>query len=82
MRVLASKHQVIAISHLPQIAASGDQHYLVYKKNIDNKAVSNIRLLDADERTEAIAGMLSGADISDAARSAAQALLNSNCKNI
>lgn len=82
MRVLASKHQVIAISHLPQIAASGDQHYLVYKKNIDNKAVSNIRLLDADERTEAIAGMLSGADISNAARSAAQALLNSNCKNI
>lgn len=60
MKSLAENHQLIVISHQPQIAAKGNAHYFVYKKEINNKVVTNIRLLNQEERINAIAQMLGG----------------------
>ncbi|MBS1978518.1 MAG: DNA repair protein RecN [Bacteroidetes bacterium] len=60
MQSMAQRHQVIAISHLPQIAARGDRHYLVYKDSSHEKTVSDIRPLDQEERIEEIAKMIGG----------------------
>lgn len=60
MKGMCDAHQVIAITHQPQIAARADAHYFVYKA-IDNDAIiTSIRLLDNDERITTIARMLSG----------------------
>ncbi len=56
----ATKHQVIAITHLPQIAAKADAHFNVHKQIIGNKTVSNIKLLGKSEQIQEIAIMLSG----------------------
>ncbi|HSF52190.1 MAG TPA: DNA repair protein RecN, partial [Algoriphagus sp.] len=50
MKQIATRHQVICITHLPQVAAKGDLHYFVYKDNSSDKTVSKIRLLAAEER--------------------------------
>ncbi len=68
-------HQVISITHLPQIAAAGDVHYLVYK-TLDNDTMSTkMRRLNKDERVKEIAQMLSGNKISEAAVNNARHLL-------
>lgn len=66
----------MAISHLPQIAAKGDQHYKVFKSTQGETTVSELKLLSYDERVREIAEMLSGKDISDSALKHAEALLN------
>ena len=78
MGLLSQQHQVIAITHLPQIAARGDQHLLVYKQNQNDKAVTNLRLLNIDERIESIATILGGSNITEPARSAARELIAAN----
>jgi DNA repair protein RecN (Recombination protein N) len=75
MKLMSGKHQVISISHLPQIAAKGDSHYFVYKDNSAKKTVTSIRLLDARERVEEIAKMIGGANPSKVALQNAQELL-------
>lgn len=60
MQAMAKNHQVIAISHLPQIAARGQAHYLVYKSTEGKKAVSHLRLLTDEERVTEIAKMIGG----------------------
>ncbi len=60
MKEMAKNHQVLAISHLPQVAAKGDAHYFVYKDNSATKSVSRIRQLSEDERIEEIAKMIGG----------------------
>jgi len=77
MSTLSEHHQVIAITHLPQLAARGDQHLFVYKENLDEKAVSNIRELNDDERIDVLAAMLSGDSITESARNTAKELLHS-----
>ena len=72
-----SKHmQVISITHLPQVAAKGDNHYKVYKEEINSVTTTNLRLLTADERIVEIAEMLSGKEISETAITHAKELLN------
>ena len=66
--------QVFAITHLPQVAAKGQAHYLVTKEN----DVTSIRLLSQDERVREIARLLSGSVISDAAIANAEALLGTS----
>lgn len=61
MKQLAKNRQVICITHQPQIAGKADAHFFVYKENIGNKVVTNIRQLSTEERVTAIAQMLSGA---------------------
>lgn len=69
------KRQVISITHLPQIAALGSNHYKVYKQDDEQGTTSHIRQLTADERVEEIAHMLSGATLTEAAINNAKALL-------
>ena len=60
MKDLATSHQLISITHQPQIAAKATAHYFVYKEIKGDKIVTSIRLLNGDERITAIAKMLSG----------------------
>lgn len=75
---LGQKMQVIAITHLPQIASKGKTHYQVYKTQDDNVSRTNIRLLNHEQRIEEIASMLSGTTRSAAAYENAKYLLNNN----
>lgn len=75
MKAMSEKHQIISISHLPQIAARGDAHYFVYKDNSAAKTVSAIKLLGQKERVEEIAKMIGGANPSRVALQNAQELL-------
>ncbi|MFY0629342.1 MAG: DNA repair protein RecN [Flavobacteriaceae bacterium] len=76
MSDMSSQMQVITITHLPQIAAKGNQHYKVYKEEVNNKTTTNLKKLSEDERIVEIAEMLSGKDISDSALTHARELLN------
>jgi DNA repair protein RecN (Recombination protein N) len=60
MKELSASHQLISITHQPQIAAKADAHYFVYKAIDKDKIVTSIRLLNMDERITTIAQMLSG----------------------
>lgn len=73
-----NKRQVISITHLPQIAAMGMNHYKVLKEDTSTATVSKMSLLTYDERVAEIAQMLSGSDISQAALDNARALLKTN----
>ena len=76
MRDMSKTMQVFAITHLPQIAAKGTNHYKVFKTVLGENTVSELKLLNSDERIIEIAEMLSGKDISDSAVNHAKALLN------
>ncbi|WP_320814986.1 DNA repair protein RecN [Flavobacterium sp.] len=76
MKEMSKNMQVFAITHLPQIAAKGIQHYKVYKYTDNETTVSELKLLTLDERIKEIAEMLSGKSISDSALNHAKALLN------
>ena len=75
MRKMSEKHQIIAISHLPQIAARGNSHYFVYKDNTAAKTISSIKHLQDTERVEEIAKMIGGDRPSKVAFQNAQELL-------
>lgn len=75
MKKMADNHQVIAISHLPQIAAKGDTHYYVYKDNSASKTISKIRLLTEEERITEIAKMIGGENPSVVAFESARELM-------
>jgi len=76
MKQMSNAMQVFAITHLPQIAAKGNEHFKVFKTTIGNQTQSELKLLTNDERVVEIAEMLSGKDISDSAINHAKALLN------
>lgn len=76
MRDMSNTMQVFAITHLPQIAAKGNSHYKVFKSVQGETTVSELKLLNVDERVIEIAEMLSGKDISDSAMNHAKSLLN------
>ncbi|SET74656.1 DNA repair protein RecN [Hymenobacter actinosclerus] len=75
MQQMAKKHQLIAISHLPQMAAAGDAHYFVYKEDRADRTVSRIRQLNQEERIHEIAQMISGANPTLHATQSARELL-------
>lgn len=72
---MAHRHQIIAISHLHQIAAKGNHHYFVYKDHSADRSVSRIRQLNDDERIQEIAQMISGSKPSESAILSAKELL-------
>ncbi len=77
MKEIATRHQVICITHLPQVAAKGDMHYFVFKDNTADKTVSKIKLLSQNERINELAKMIAGANPSaSAVESAKELLLN------
>ncbi len=73
MRQIAAKRQVLCITHLPQVAAPADAHYVVTKQMKDGRTISEIELLDKKARVAELTRMLGGQ--SDAARKHAEALL-------
>lgn len=76
MKDMSNNMQVFAITHLPQIAAKGTQHYKVFKYNTNDTTVSELKLLSDEERIVEIAEMLSGKSISESALNHAKELLN------
>lgn len=60
---IAKKHQVIAITHLPQITALADSHYLIDKKSSDNRVISNVYKLDEEEKVLELARLLGGVNV-------------------
>jgi DNA repair protein RecN (Recombination protein N) len=76
MEDLGANLQVIAITHLPQIAAKGTSHFKVYKTQNDSGTSTNIGLLNSEERIQEIAQMLGGAKPSETAFMHAKELLN------
>ena len=80
MNEMATHMQVIAITHLPQVAAKGARHYNVYKVDNESRTVSNIVLLNREERLREIAKMLSGSVVSDAALQNAKELLGQSAE--
>ena len=76
MKKMSQSMQVIAITHLPQIAAKGDSHFRVFKTVRDDQTVTEIKSLNTEERIMEIAQMLSGVDVSESALNHAKTLLN------
>ena len=76
MKEMSTTMQVFAITHLPQIAAKGNSHYKVSKRNLGETTISELNLLTSEERIQQIAEMLSGKEITDSALQHAKALLN------
>jgi DNA repair protein RecN (Recombination protein N) len=72
---LADQHQVVSITHSPQVAVKADNHYFVFKKIKGDKTVTSVRLLTPEERIRAIATMLSGSPPSESALKNAKELL-------
>ena len=72
MALIAKSHQVICISHLAQIAAMADAHYLIEKINDDNHTSTDIRILSGDEPVDELARILGGVQITDAVKESAK----------
>jgi DNA repair protein RecN (Recombination protein N) len=77
MQQMSRSMQVFSITHLPQIAAKGKQHFKVYKQDINEVTTTQLKQLREDERIQEIALMLSGAKISESALANAKELLQS-----
>ncbi|MCK5822502.1 MAG: DNA repair protein RecN [Bacteroidales bacterium] len=75
---MSKNMQVVSITHLPQIASKGQNHYTVYKDDYNDTTTTNIKLLDDDERVVEIAKMLSGESVTNAAFENAKDLLRFN----
>lgn len=75
MYQMSKTMQVFTITHLPQVAAKGDQHYKVYKEEVQGVTTSQMKKLNQEQRVVEIAEMLGGKDISSSARAHANELL-------
>jgi len=78
LKALAHSKQVLCVTHLPQIAAFADQHFLIEKRESAGRAQTKIRQLAAEERKQEIARMLSGAKITEASLKNAEQMLKVN----
>ena len=68
LSLIAGSHQVICITHLPQIAAMADSHYEIRKTAKENRTVTQIKRLSEDQMTDELARLLGGAEITEAVR--------------
>jgi DNA repair protein RecN (Recombination protein N) len=75
LQQMAGEHQVITITHLPQIASKGNAHYLVYKETLKSGTRSTLLRLNEGERIKEVARMLSGEKLTEAAIDNARVLL-------
>ena len=78
LKALGANNQVLCVTHLPQIASFADHHLLIEKRESDGRTRTSIRQLDAKERKEEIARMLSGAKLTDASLKHAEQMLKTN----
>lgn len=75
MKCMAENHQVITITHLPQIAAKGQAHYFVYKDDSADTTTSSMKLLTGEERLKELAEMIGGKEASPTAYQSAKELM-------
>ncbi len=75
MQDMGKNIQVVSITHLPQIAGKGNRHFKAFKSEAGHQTTSTVKLLSRDERLVEIAGMLSGAELSEAALENARQLM-------
>jgi DNA repair protein RecN (Recombination protein N) len=68
LKAIAARHQVLCVTHLPQVASFADRHYAVRKRVERGRTVTEVKALGADERVEEVARMLGGETITDTAR--------------
>jgi len=78
LKSLSRAHQVLCVTHLPQIATFADQHYVIEKKESSGRTRTSIRLVSGEERTEEVARMLSGAKLTDTSRKHAEQMIKAN----
>ncbi|MDE6095776.1 MAG: DNA repair protein RecN [Muribaculaceae bacterium] len=76
MKRMGKEMQVLAITHLPQVASKGDSHFKVYKTDNASRTVSHVKELDREGRVRELASMLSGSKINEAALLNARTLLD------
>jgi DNA repair protein RecN (Recombination protein N) len=77
LRELAEAHDILCITHLPQIAALGHTHYRVHKAEQQGRTVTRVERLDTEARVDEIARMAGGGEITAIARAHARELLSS-----
>jgi DNA repair protein RecN (Recombination protein N) len=75
LKAIAAAHQVLCVTHLPQIAALADQHFAVEKRVEGGRTLTGVRGLSAAERVEEVARMLGGRTVTDAARQHAREMM-------
>jgi DNA repair protein RecN (Recombination protein N) len=78
LKELARTHQVLCVTHLPQIATFADHHYLIEKKESAGRTRISVRHIIGDERTEEVARMLSGAKITESSLKHAEQMIKAN----
>ncbi len=78
LKALSKTQQVLCVTHLPQIAAFADQHFLIEKREKQARTATSVRLLTAGERTEELARMISGATVTETSRKHAEQMLASS----
>lgn len=78
LKEIARHHQIICITHLPQIAACGNSNYRIYKETDDNKTYTNIQKLSADGRIEEIARLLGGSTVTETTLASARELISNS----
>ncbi|RRA49458.1 DNA repair protein RecN [Acidipila sp. EB88] len=78
LKALSRSQQVLCVTHLPQIAAFADQHFLIEKREKQARTATSVRLLTSSERTEELARMISGATVTETSRKHAEQMLASS----
>ncbi|MCB0721016.1 MAG: DNA repair protein RecN [Ignavibacteriae bacterium] len=75
MKKLANSHQIISITHLPQIAAMSERHFLIEKMDKGDETVTSIKTLSEDEKVQEVAKLISGEKVTEAAEKSARELI-------
>ena len=78
LKSLARSNQVLCVTHLPQIATFGDQHFVIEKKEHGGRTRTSIRPVTGEERTEEVARMLSGSKLTETSRKHAEQMIKAN----
>ncbi|MGH9494440.1 MAG: DNA repair protein RecN [Candidatus Sulfotelmatobacter sp.] len=78
LKALSRANQVLCVTHLPQIATFGDQHFVIQKKESAGRTRTSVHAVTGDKRTEEVARMLSGAKLTETSRKHAEQMIKAN----
>ena len=81
LRTVAEGHQVLCVTHLPQIASLADRHYVVSKRDVKGRTFTDVHSLDGPARIEEVARMLGGATITDTTRRHAREMVKQSLRS-
>ena len=81
LRAIARHHQVLCVTHLPQIASQADRHLAVRKHVERGRTVTEVRTLAPEDRVEEVARMLGGETVTDTAREHARTMVNQSIRS-